>query len=242
MTDSHVVTEAVSLLEVAKCVLFDFDGPLCGLFEHHPAPRVAARLRVRARQHFRARVPAAWESVDDPQVILINAAAMEPHSQVVADLEKLLTSEELVAAAAATPTEGADRLIRQLSAAGKQLAITTNNSARAVQFYLRRVELTGYFGRHVHGRTTDPQLLKPDPDCLRRALATTGSSATESLMIGDSVADYEAATTAGVAFLGCARSEARRGSLKEAGAMVVVNSISELLPALDAVAPGLRVE
>jgi phosphoglycolate phosphatase len=242
VTDSYVRTEALRLLSAAKCVLFDFDGPLCGLFDQHPAPGVAGRLRARAKEHFQAHVTAAWESVDDPQVIWTNAAKTEPRSQVVAELEELLTAEELVAAKTATATEGADRLIRQLSAAGCRLAVTTNNSASAALFYLRRMELTEYFGEHVHGRMPDPQLLKPDPHCLRRALETTGSIAAESLMIGDSVADYQAAQKAGVAFLGYVRSEIEQGALEREGASVIVNSISELLPALDAVAPGLRQE
>jgi phosphoglycolate phosphatase len=94
------------------------------------------------------------------------------------------------------------------------------------------MELTDYFGEHVHGRMPDPQLLKPDPHCLRRALETTGSTAAESLMIGDSVADYQAAREAGVAFLGYARSEIEHGALVRAGTSVIVNSISELLPHL----------
>lgn len=242
VTDSHVTTDPLELLATAKCVLFDFDGPLCRLFDQHPAPGVADRLRACALPHFADDVAVTWESVDDPHAILSEAARMEPGSQVVAELEKLLTSEELLAAATATATEGADELIRRLSAAGVRRAITTNNSARAVLRYLERECLADYFGEHIHGRMPDPRLLKPDPHCLIRALDTTGSTATESLMIGDSVADYQAARTLGVPFLGYARHKGKRGRLEGAGATAIVSSISELLPVLAAYAPGLRVE
>lgn len=242
MTDSHVTTDPRELLAMAKCVLFDFDGPLCHLFGRHPAPGIADRLRAWAVPHFPDDVMLTWQSFDDPQAILSEAARVEQSGAVVKELEQMLTSEELLAAATATATEGADELIRRLSTAGTKLAITTNNSARAVLQYLEREGLEGFFGEHVHGRMPDPQLLKPDPDCLKRALKTTGATATESLMIGDSVADYEAAKSLEVPFLGYARNKATRGRLAGAGAQVIVGSISELLPVPEAVTPGPRGE
>ena len=41
MTDPHA-TELRDLLAATKCVLFDFDGPVCRLFAGHPAAAVAA--------------------------------------------------------------------------------------------------------------------------------------------------------------------------------------------------------
>ncbi|MZE77976.1 hypothetical protein GTY57_13445, partial [Streptomyces sp. SID5475] len=39
-----------ALLASVKCVLFDFDGPVCDLFARHPAPDVADTMRARLRR------------------------------------------------------------------------------------------------------------------------------------------------------------------------------------------------
>ncbi|MFI1400106.1 HAD family hydrolase [Streptomyces sp. NPDC020681] len=238
MTDPHP-TDLRDQFAAAKCVLFDFDGPLCRLFAGHTAPMVAAELREWIEQRFHDEVPVPEDSADDPHAILSLADRMHPGSELVGQLEALLTSEELRASATAEPTEDADRLIRRLSAAGFRMAITTNNSESAVRQYLDRQGLTNFFAGHVHGRMPDPRLLKPDPDCLRRALVTTGSTAEESLMIGDSPADFLAARELGVPFLGYARNQVKLQRLEAAGAKVNVSSLDVLL---DAVEPGLPVE
>ncbi|NUL07658.1 HAD family hydrolase [Streptomyces lunaelactis] len=238
MTHPHA-SELRDLFAAAKCVLFDFDGPICRLFEGHPAPAVAAELRSWIARHFHEAAPVAEDSPDDPHAILSAIGHRHAGSELVGELEELLTSEELRASATARPTKDADRLIRRLSAAGFRLAMTTNNSPIAVARYLEREGLMEFFGEHVHGRMPDPRLLKPDPDCLRRALRTTGSTAGESLMIGDSVTDYRAAQELEVPFLGYAPSEAKRRRLEGAGVLDIVPSLE---PLLEAVEPGLRVD
>ncbi|MFF0063761.1 HAD family hydrolase [Streptomyces sp. NPDC005279] len=232
-------TDLRDLLAAVKCVLLDFDGPICQLFARHTAPVVAAELRDWIQHRFHDEVPVPEGSVDDPHAILSAADDRHRGSELVGHLEELLTAEELRASVTAHPTKDANRLIRRLSAVGFRLAITTNNSASAVRSYLDREGLTDFFGEHVHGRMPDPRLLKPNPDCLRRALETTGSTAEESLMIGDSPADYEAAKELGVRFLGYARNQAKRRRLEAVGEMPKVSSLGQLL---DAVEPGLRVE
>jgi HAD superfamily hydrolase (TIGR01509 family) len=232
-------TDLRPLLSAAKCVLFDFDGPVCQLFAAHTAPAVAAELRNWIERRLGDGVPVAADSADDPHAILSAVGTRHPGSGMVEEVERLLTSEEVRATLTARPTKDANRLIRRLSTAGFRLAITTNNSASAVRHYLDRQGLTNFFGEHVHGRVPDPQLLKPDPDCLMRALESTGSTAEESLMIGDSPADCLAARELGVPFLGYARNEAKLQRLVGVGATV---SIASLEPLLEAVEAGLRME
>ncbi|MEU3918835.1 HAD family hydrolase [Streptomyces sp. NPDC029004] len=232
MTESDV-TSLVRLFGAAKCVLFDFDGPVCHLFDGHPASGIAAELRNWAAQNVPGDVVAEAGSADDPLELLRAAASMHPHSDLVKEMERQLTSQELRAALTAEPTEDADLLIRRLGAAGFRLAITTNNSERAVRSYLERTGLSDFFGEHVHGRKPDPKLMKPDPDCLRRALDMTGSTAAESLMIGDSPADCLAASQLGVPFLGYARNERKRQCLVDAGASEYVPSLKPLLEVVE---------
>ncbi|MCC9740773.1 HAD family hydrolase [Streptomyces sp. MNU89] len=269
-----------ALLASVKCVLFDFDGPVCDLFARHPAPDVADTMRARLRRLRPAARPtpvtatAAGASgspggspgaahgtrgpglpgvpdvpaTRDPHALLHALAfgAGQPgdpyapdspdgpaaRSGIVAELERLLAAEEVRAAASAEPTPYADELVQRLHATGHALAVTTNNTAGAAEAYLERRGLAELFRPHVHGRVTEPWLLKPDPDCLHRALRSTGHDAEMSVMIGDSTADLLAARAAGVRFLGYARDETRRRRLRDAGAESVVTSLGDVLAAL----------
>ncbi|MFD3455918.1 HAD family hydrolase [Streptomyces sp. NPDC058691] len=207
------------------CVLFDFDGPLADLFADRPAVRVAETLRQRAQK---LGVPAGvLRGVRDPLLVL-RKAAWHGATNVIRELQELLADEETQAARSARPTPHADGLVRSLVASGRQVAVTTNNSARAATVFLKERGLSRFFDQHIHGRAADPTLLKPDPDCLTRAMTSTGTEPAECLMIGDSVSDLEAAGKAGVSFVGYARSPHKMVALRDAGAVHVVGSLEVL--------------
>lgn len=150
-------------------------------------------------------------------------------------IEQALTQEEVTAAEGAYPTGYADGLIRTLHATGRGLAVTTNNSRESVERYLRARGLLKLFEGHVHGRFYDGAGLriKPDPDCLLRALESTGVAAQDAVMIGDAARDLVAARAAGVEFVGYARNERKERELREAGAAHIVPSLREVLLAVD---------
>lgn len=221
------------LIDAAKTVLFDFDGPLCHLFQGRPPSVVAERLRQVAGG---GTADGLLPETDDPLEIL-RAAFEQPvlvERGVAAAIERALTEEESAAAPAAFPTAYADALVRTLAATGRQLAVTTNNSARAVERYLA-TRLTGeLFTGRIHGRSAEgPLRLKPDPDCLLRALESTGTHAHDALMIGDAPRDLAAARTAGVSFLGYARNEGKAEQLRSAGAEHLVDSLRDVVVIVD---------
>jgi HAD superfamily hydrolase (TIGR01509 family) len=221
-----------ALVGSAKSVLLDFDGPVCDLFHSRRPGGIAARLRCAYD------TDGTLPPDDDPQTVL--AAAFE-NPALVADgtalrIEQALTREEVAAAEGAYPTGYADRLIRTLHATGRGLAVTTNNSREAVERYLAARDLLKPFEGHVHGRLYDGDGLrmKPDPDCLLRALASTGVAAQDSVMIGDTPRDLAAARAAGVAFVGYApHGKRKERELREAGAAHIVSSLREVLLAVD---------
>jgi HAD superfamily hydrolase (TIGR01509 family) len=220
-----------ALVGSAKSVLLDFDGPVCNLFHSRYPGGIAARLRT---AHDKGRTLPLDE---DPQVVL--AAAFD-NPALVSDgtarrIEQALTEEEVTAAEGAYPTGYADGLIRTLHATGRGLAVTTNNSPESVERYLGARGLLKLFEGHVHGRFYDGGGLriKPDPDCLLRALESTGVAAEDSVMIGDAARDLVAARAAGVEFVGYARNERKERELREAGAAHTVSSLREVLLAVD---------
>ncbi|EST25311.1 HAD family hydrolase [Streptomyces niveus] len=232
------------LFDATTCVLFDFDGPVCRLFAGYPADGVADDLVDWLRRQGRADLLSEDDARSgDPHAVLRAVALAAPGSAFLAELEDQLTEHERRATEAAEPTPDADKLIRTLRAGGHGLAITTNNSASIVERYLTARGLLDCFAPHIHGRTQDLLRLKPDPDCLLRALDSTGAAAGRALMIGDTPADCVAARKAGVAFVGYARNERKRKLLLGVGATTIVPSMGLLLDAVQRQqAPGTRAE
>lgn len=199
--DQYLTRPVPALLARAQCLLLDFDGPVCRLFHTRTALGIAALLRER--------LAARGAPVTDPRLL----ASSDPHAilraapapELSAELELLLTAEEELAAHGAESTPHADEFVHAIADSGRLLAVTTNNAPSAVRTYLGAHGLDGFFPDRVFGRDPrHPALMKPHPDCLRRAYTALGVRAEDCLMVGDSVADARAATAAGVPFLGYA--------------------------------------
>ncbi|MEV5607810.1 HAD family hydrolase [Streptomyces sp. NPDC052225] len=222
--------ELAELVRGARYVLFDFDGPICRLFAGRPA-KVIAREQVAwlDGQGLGEALTEAERLDADPHSALRSLGLQRPDSDLVIEMEKRLTDQELRAVRSAWPTEHADPLIRTWTAVGARLAIATNNAPEAARRYIEGRGLSECFEPHIYGRTQDLKLLKPDPYCLNRALRAMGAAPAATLMIGDTPTDLVAARAAGVGFLGYARNERKAGLLREAGARHVVGSLEPLL-------------
>ncbi|MEU9284188.1 HAD-IA family hydrolase [Streptomyces sp. NPDC048275] len=236
VTTERVTAETENLrgvIERARFVLFDFDGPICRLFAGHSAEDVAKDLvEWLERQGLRGLLTEEEQVHPDPMVVLYAVHRRHPDSDLVAELEERLTQQELKSVPSAWPTPYADPLIRTWSAVGARLAIATNNSARTAFSYLASRDLTECFALNVYGRTENLHHLKPDPHCLNRALNALGAAPATALMIGDAPSDLLAARQAQVPFLGYARNAYKEKLLREAGAEDVVGSLEPVLRVL----------
>jgi len=222
------VTAAGELLAASRCVMFDFDGPLADLFAERKAPAVADALKDRVGSWRAPSFGSSFTDPDDPHQVLLEVASAyrsPEYGYRVAELEKVLTEQEVAAAVTARPTPHAGELVRRLADLGKTIAMTTNNAAAAAAAYLDVQGLSAFFGAHVHGRAADPGLMKPHPNCLAEALRSTGSEPADCVMIGDSPSDFAAARKLGIAFVGYARNNQKRKALAEAGARHIVGSM-----------------
>ncbi|MFJ5209311.1 HAD family hydrolase [Streptomyces nigra] len=252
MTPDTTHTEAVAahpdaepddlsaLVERARVVVWDFDGPICRLFAGHKAEGVARDLVswLEGRGLHSLLDEAERESLD-PHVVLRAVNRRHPGSDLVAELEERLTQEELRASASAMPTAYADVLIHTWAEIGARLAVATNNSPRVVRTYLTGRRLLHRFQPHIYGRTQDLQYLKPHPHYLNRALSAMGAAPGSALFIGDTPTDWQAAGEAGVPFLGYARDEHKEKQLRRAGADHVVTNLHDVLRAVRAAgSPG----
>ncbi|MEW2549031.1 HAD family hydrolase [Streptomyces sp. NPDC047002] len=222
---------AAALLADASLVMWDFDGPLCHLFAGLSAPLVAAELRGFARG--RGLDTRALREVDDPLELCASVhrrfAGSAPGT--VDAVRGALDRLEERAARRAAPTPGARELLGRLRELGKRQVVVSNNSAGAVAGYLRDHGLEPYVAQVV-GRPCDPDLMKPHPHSLEKALTTAGADAADALMIGDSAADALAAAKVGAAFLGYATRPARAAALRAAGAEHLTDDLGAQAAAL----------
>ncbi|MGW2932540.1 HAD family hydrolase [Streptomyces sp. NPDC001156] len=232
---TELTEQLLELITSARFVLFDFDGPICRLFAGYSASEIARELVERLEAQGLLRLLTEEEKEDpDPQAVLHAVDQRHRGSDLVADLEEMLTQRELRAVPSAQPTPYADPLIRTWTALGARLAVTTNNSARTVSAYLTHRGLAECFTPHIYGRTHELHQQKPDPYHLNRALQAMGAAPGATLMIGDTPSDFQAAEQAGVPFLGYARNEDKEKLLSDAGAEVIVRSLESVLRVLRA--------
>ncbi|MFD6289263.1 HAD family hydrolase [Streptomyces sp. NPDC060205] len=220
------------LLADARCVLFDFDGPVCRLFPEGRSRSIADQLRRKTDEFGAGDVLTPEERADkDPHVVLRavhRAGRKRAVPGLLETLEALVAAGEVEAARTAWPTPDADTLLDLLSRRRTRMAVVTNNSPLAAEAYLGRKNLLRHFAV-VEGRTADPGRMKPDPDVVFRALRGLRLRPEDAVMIGDTGTDVGAARRAGVGFIGFGRNPEKRRRLREAGAETVLGSYAPLL-------------
>lgn len=125
---------------------------------------------------------------------------------------------------------GAKQAIQHLAALpGVVLAIATGKSQRGVRALLEREALTSAFATI---QTADDAPSKPHPGMIWNALAETGLTASDTVMIGDTTHDILMARAAGVKSIGVAWGYHRSGELLGAGAASVAQDFEHLLDLL----------
>lgn len=138
-------------------MLFDFDGPICSVFDGYPAPQITLELLALARQVCGDLEP-VLEQATGPHGLLL-AAAGDP--RLAGQLEAALQKAELTAIGTARPTAGAAESIAACVASGRLVGVVSNNYAGAITAYLIRAGLSESVA-HVEGRDpVDPTLMKP---------------------------------------------------------------------------------
>lgn len=124
--------------------------------------------------------------------------------------------------------EGARDLIIGLKDRGHSVVLASSAKADEVEHYLDLLD-----ARDVadDGTTSaDVEATKPDPDLVEAALQKAGTR--EGVMIGDSTWDIEAAKRAGIETLAVVTGGFSEAELRDAGALEVYESVSDLLEKL----------
>ncbi|MFC4812178.1 pyrophosphatase PpaX [Paenibacillus sp. GCM10023250] len=121
-----------------------------------------------------------------------------------------------------------NEVFRKLREAGIKLGIVTTKIRLTTERGLRYVGLDDYVEPGAIVTIEDVSRPKPDPEPVRRALEIIGTRPEETLMVGDSVVDIQAAEAAGVASVGVAWSLKGEWVLRESGARYVISDMRDL--------------
>jgi phosphoglycolate phosphatase len=192
-----------ALLDNVRAVLFDFDGPICSVFDGYPAQQIADELRE---------------------------LAYKIRGESVRALD--LQDAERAAVRTALPTPGAADAIAACNASRRVVAIVSNNYGQAVVDYLARVGLSSQVA-HIIGRNpTDPALMKPSPHLIEDAISVLGVEPSACVFVGDQTTDIEAGRAAGVPTIGYANKPGKVVALQSAGADVVLENMLDLASAI----------
>lgn len=219
--------DAVRLLDESAAVLLDFDGPVARLMPA-PANMHAADAARRALEQHGNTAPDEIATTSDHLAVIRWTGTHAPDA--LGDVSDACLLAEMDSARICTPTPGAHALLAALHVAGTPVVMVSNNEGAAIGIYLDRHHLAPHV-REVIGRPfLRPDLLKPHPHIVERALEITGSAPERSVLIGDSVSDIEVARATGVRSIGYAKTRQRGTELREAGADAVVDTMVGLIP------------
>jgi len=117
--------------------------------------------------------------------------------------------------------------LSSLHSAGFKLACVTNKPERFTQPLLDHFQIGHLFNVVVGGDSTATR--KPDPEPLFRAVQQIGSSVATSVMVGDSINDYQAAKNAAMACIMVTWGYHQGQDITQLEADAVINNMTALL-------------
>lgn len=215
------------MVQSARVVLVDFDGPVARLFPGDRWLEVSAQVRRVAAKRGGHRVAEALG--DEPDHVQCLRIVGQHAPELLDELGALVRDLEVQAAQEAQPHPDAVEFLQANLDRGATVAIVTNNDPAVVPLVLgsgslaRRLSVYGRSGARVDD-------LKPAPDLILRALADAQAGHDDAVFLGDSVTDVQAGQAAGVRVVGVAEDADRREALLAAGADSAVPHLGHPLP------------
>ena len=225
------MSRLTELVRGSKALLLDFDGPVCDVFAGHPAPVVARQVAGFLVEQGVELSP-QFDDPRDPLKLLVWVGTNAP--EYTRAVEDLVIAGEVTAAETSSPTPHTPQVIATVRHTGRPVAVVSNNAEAAIARYLGLHDLADLIALVVGRAYGSPDQMKPDPSPVLRATSGLGIAPEDCFLVGDSLADILACQAAGVPAIGYAKTEARGHDLAEAGAELVIDTMAELLAAVDA--------
>lgn len=123
---------------------------------------------------------------------------------------------------------GSSTVLTALRSAGYVLGVATSGPRENLELVLREGGLAEYFAATVNG--FDIEHGKPAPDCFLLAAERCGLNPADCVVVEDAPVGVQAAVAAGMTVIGLTGTHPR-AKLRDAGAAVVIDDLSQLTPA-----------
>ncbi|MHA1636907.1 MAG: HAD family hydrolase [Candidatus Thorarchaeota archaeon] len=215
-----------------RCIVFDLDGTIIKL----TLPLEAMRNDTKA--YFLAKglpsellEPADGISSSTAKAkgyFLSEGLPISEWNDMTSEVDIVLSKHEKHSASEVTLIDNALETVKHLRTLDLKTAILTNNGRHAVDIILDNISMSDYFDI-IQTRHESPNP-KPAPDGILSIVELLGMKPTEVVYVGDALIDGTAATRAGVEFWGVTTGETNEEGLLKAGASIVVDHISKLIP------------
>jgi len=212
--------ELDAILSSARCLIFDFDGPVCDLAGAMPADTIDRLRRLVATEGIEAPVST------DPLDLLATVAGHS--SQLGASLDAELASIELAAAARATVPGYVHDTLAACRDSGRTLAVIGRQAAEAVRTYLAKHGLSDQTAYVVTPDSYPPGHLQTVAHLLEDAIGALQATPAECALITASPTGIDAAHGVGAHAIGYARTPDERERLADAGATCTIPSLADL--------------
>lgn len=219
-----------------KLVVFDLDGTLMDSAHAIVSAMTRAYVSHGLRPPDRAAIVGVVGLSVAEAVAELSREAPDHPREAIGDAFKQIFRESLTRA----PDEsglypGAAEILRTLRARDDvMLGLATGNSRRGVERFLDRF---GYHDLFVTRQTADDAPSKPHPAMLQQAAVEAGVAAGDVAMVGDTSFDMAMACAAGARAIGVSWGYHSHERLRAAGAEIVLDDFSQLLPALGLSSP-----
>jgi HAD superfamily hydrolase (TIGR01509 family) len=129
------------------------------------------------------------------------------------------------------PMDAARELLEELKRRGHAIVLASSAKADEVDHYLDLLDARQLADAWT--TSADVESTKPEPDLVGAALERVGGSSEDAVMVGDTPWDVEAARRAGVGTLTVLTGGFAAAELRDAGAVAVFESVTELCRKLD---------
>lgn len=217
-------------MQLHRAAIFDVDGTLVDSVDLHAE---AWRL---AFEHFGKIVPFGTvrsqigKGGDQLMPVFLSKSEMDRMSDALADYRSQIWKRDFMSRV--RPFPGVRPLFERLRQNGKRIALASSAKEDELSFYEQVAEI----GDLVEARATadDAQRSKPYPDIFQAALARLKLPPSETLAVGDTPYDAEAAVKAGIATLGVLSGGFPEADLRKAGCREIHRDVADLLSHFDA--------
>lgn len=121
---------------------------------------------------------------------------------------------------------GIEEFLQKLQSIGVKSIVISSTHKRLVKILLEKAGLFQYMTDTVSG--DEVKNGKPDPEPFLQGTEKAGVPKSKVIAIGDSIHDYQSASSAGVHFIGILTGKTERSTFENYGLDLMINSISEI--------------